>query len=83
MLLLALLFGLNDLEKGILLIIIVMVLGMELINTAFERVIDMLKPRVHPYARIVKDMMAGAVLLTACLAVIIGALIFLPYLLVF
>jgi diacylglycerol kinase len=79
----ALFFGLSQVEITILLVVIVIVLGMELINTALERVIDMLKPRVHPYARIVKDVMAGAVLLTAFSSVIIGLLVFLPYLLTF
>ncbi len=72
----------ESVEKGILFVIIGLVLGMELINTAFERVIDMLKPRVHPYARVVKDVMAGAVLFISFIAVLIGILIFLPYLLV-
>jgi diacylglycerol kinase len=78
---LAFFFGLTTLEKSILLSISALVLVMELANTALERVIDMLKPRVHPYARVVKDVMAGAVLLVSFIAVLIGVLIFLPYLL--
>ncbi len=80
--LLAVILGLSPVEKSILFLVIALVLGMELTNTAFERVIDMLKPRVHPYARIVKDVMAGAVLMTAVLAIAIGVLVFLPHLLV-
>jgi diacylglycerol kinase len=79
---LAFLLEIPTLEKGILLVMCALVLGMELANTALERVIDMLKPRVHPYARIVKDVMAGAVLLVSFVAVLIGVLIFLPHLLV-
>lgn len=82
MIVLAFWLEITSVEKGILFVIIALVLGMELINTAFERVIDMLKPRVHPYARVVKDVMAGAVLFIAFIAVLIGILIFLPYLLV-
>jgi diacylglycerol kinase len=81
-LVLSVLLGLSLLEKSILLIMCALVLGMELANTALERVIDMLKPRVHPYARIVKDVMAGAVLLVCFVAILIGILIFLPHLLV-
>lgn len=81
-LVLSLFLGLSLLEKSLLLMMCAIVLGMELANTALERVIDMLKPRVHPYARIVKDVMAGAVLLVCFVAVLIGILIFLPYLLV-
>ncbi|MCW1888403.1 MAG: diacylglycerol kinase [Candidatus Moranbacteria bacterium] len=80
-LLLAVALELSPIEKSILFLVIALVLGMELTNTAFERVIDMLKPRVHPYARIVKDVMAGAVLMTAVLAIAIGILVFLPHLL--
>ncbi len=78
----AFLLGLTTLEKSILLSICALVLVMELANTALERIIDMLKPRVHPYAKVVKDVMAGAVLLVSFMAVLVGILIFLPYLLV-
>ncbi len=81
-LVLSFILELSLLEKSILLTMCAVVLGMELANTALERVIDMLKPRVHPYARIVKDVMAGAVLLVSFVALLIGVLIFLPYLLV-
>ncbi len=81
-LILAFVLELSLLEKSVLLVMCAVVLGMELANTALERVIDMLKPRVHPYARIVKDVMAGAVLLVSFVAVLIGVLIFLPHLLV-
>ena len=43
--------------------------------------IDLIHPERHPLAGRVKDMAAGAVLITAIMAVIIGLIIFLPYLL--
>jgi len=55
------------------------VLIMELINTVFERVVDILKPRIHPYARVIKDLMAATVLITSIVAVIVGVIIFYPY----
>jgi diacylglycerol kinase len=58
---------------------IVLVLSLELANTAAERIMDILKPRVHPYARVVKDAMAGAVLIASVGAVFIGICILLPY----
>ncbi len=67
-------------ERAILIFAIVGVLSLELVNTALERVMDILKPRVHPYAKVIKDMMAGAVLLTSIAALIIGLIIFSPYL---
>lgn len=69
-------------EKAILILVIAGVLVLELINTAIERVVDMLKPRVHPYARIAKDTMAAAVLISSLGAVAVGFIIFSPYLLV-
>ena len=73
------LFPTRSLEKIALFIVIFAVLVMELINTIFERVVDMLKPRVHPYAQLVKDVMAAAVLLSSIGAVIVGIIIFWPY----
>jgi len=73
------LFPTRSLEKIALFIAIFAVLVMELINTIFERVVDILKPRVHPYAQLVKDVMAAAVLLSSIGAVIVGVIIFWPY----
>lgn len=73
------LFPTRTLEKIALFIVIFAVLVIELINTMFERVVDMLKPRIHPYAQLVKDIMAAAVLLSSIGAVIVGAIIFWPY----
>lgn len=73
-------FNLTRGERIILVLVIMEVLVMELLNTVVERVVDILKPRVHPYARLIKDLMASAVLVSAILAVVIGAIIFLPHL---
>lgn len=50
----------------------------EAMNTAFEIDIDLTSPTYHPYARDTKDVAAGAVLVSAILALVIGAIIFLP-----
>jgi diacylglycerol kinase len=70
-------------EQGLIILAVALVLALELANTALERVMDILKPRVHPYARVIKDMMAGAVLLTSLAAIAIAIVIFLPYTLAF
>ncbi len=72
-------FDVTRAEMVVLVIVIMAVLIMELVNTIMERVVDILKPRVHPYARLIKDLMAASVLLTSILAIIIGLLIFIPY----
>ena len=72
-------FRLSRGEKVILFLVIMEVLIIELFNTVVERVVDILKPRLHPYARLIKDLMASAVLVSAILAIVIGIIIFLPH----
>ena len=52
----------------------------EALNTAFEFLADAASPEFHPLVRDAKDVAAGAVLLTAVAAAVIGAIIFSPYL---
>lgn len=73
-------FRVTPLEAVALVFVITAVLVMEVFNTVLERFIDIVKPRLHEYAGIIKDMMAGAVILTACGAIIVGMLILGPYL---
>ena len=51
----------------------------EAFNTAIEIDIDLTSPEYHPYARETKDVSAGAVLIASMLALIIGLIVFLPY----
>jgi diacylglycerol kinase (ATP) len=51
----------------------------EALNTAFEFLADAASPEFHPLVRDAKDVAAGAVLLTAVAAAIIGIIIFWPY----
>lgn len=67
-------------EQLLIVVMVFMVLVMELLNTAIEKFIDLLKPRLHFYAKIIKDIMAAAVFITAFAALIIGIIIFIPYL---
>lgn len=55
-----------------------LVLMLEAVNTAFERLLDLLKPRLHVYAGEIKDMLAAAVLLAALGAVALGFIVFAP-----
>ncbi|MFH1207062.1 MAG: diacylglycerol kinase [Patescibacteria group bacterium] len=63
----------------ILLMIMMFVLVLELLNTIFEKVADILSPRIHMYVEVIKDVMAAAVLVAAIGAIAIGLLIFIPY----
>jgi diacylglycerol kinase (ATP) len=51
----------------------------EALNTAFEFLADAASPKFHPLVRDAKDVAAGAVLLTAIAAGVIGVIIFWPY----
>ena len=75
----AIILGLKSWEFIIVLLMISWVLVAELINTALERVVDILEPKVHPFARLIKDVMAAAVLFSSMMALIIGLVIFAPY----
>ena len=52
-----------------------LVLVSEMINTVVENTVDLVCPEYHPRAKTAKDVMAGAVILSAIVAVIVGLLI--------
>lgn len=64
-------------------IAIVIVTGMvwitEMLNTIIEKMMDHLSPEYHPRVKWIKDVAAGAVLIATIVAVVTGAVIFLPY----
>ncbi len=51
----------------------------EMFNTVMELCIDLSTPEYNPLAKVAKDVAAGAVLLNAILAVIIGLFVFGPH----
>ena len=51
----------------------------EALNTAFEFLADAAAPNFHPVVRDAKDVAAGAVLVTAIAAIIIGGIVFWPH----
>jgi diacylglycerol kinase len=70
----------STLEFAILYIAITGVFIAEMFNTVFEVCVDLAQPEYHPLAKIAKDVAAGAVLLSAMLAVVIGLLVLGPHL---
>jgi diacylglycerol kinase (ATP) len=70
--------GLSRSEWCWIVLAIVSVWTAEALNTAFEFLTDVASPSFHPIAGQAKDVAAGAVLLAAIGAVIIGALVFWP-----
>lgn len=72
-------FKLARIEWLWLLLAIFLVWIVEIINTVFENVVDMVTDyHFHPIGKKIKDMAAGAVLLTSLFSVVVGLLLFLP-----
>ena len=72
--------SLSSIEWAILVVMIAQVMVTELVNSSLEFVVDLVSPHYHTLAKYAKDIAAGAVLLSASAAVIVGGLIFWPYL---
>ncbi|MBU5427104.1 diacylglycerol kinase [Tissierella pigra] len=73
---LSLFFDFSRVEFLLLLFSITLVVVAEMVNTALERVIDLITQDYHPLARLVKDVAAGAVLIAAINSIIVGYLLF-------
>ena len=76
-----LLFNITHVEWMVVMLCIGTVITAELFNSAIERLVDLVSPEWNKIAGEVKDIAAGAVLVTAITAAIIGLIVFLPYLL--
>lgn len=72
----ALFFELPLRDIALLLLVIAFVIGAELFNTAIEAVVDLVTPEWHHLAKVAKDAAAGAVLVAAGFAVLIGIALF-------
>ena len=70
--------GLEARDWAILVLTIAMVFMAEFLNTAIEAVVDLASPALHPLAKVGKDVGAGAVLVAALAAIIVGLLILGP-----
>jgi len=78
---LSIFFHVNPYEKGILGVMILIVICAEMINTSLEEMVNLITNEHKRQAETAKDVAAGMVLVAAVGAVIIGFLIFTPYLL--
>ena len=72
-------FNITTPEWCLLILAIMAVWSAEALNTAFEFLADVASPEFHPMVKNSKDVAAGAVLIAAIGAVIIGALVLGPY----
>ena len=74
-------FNITALEWIAVLVAIALVWIAELANTAIEKIMDHLSPARHPAVKEIKDLAAGGVLIAACIACLIGCIIFIPQIL--
>jgi undecaprenol kinase len=76
---LAAFFGFQRWEWIVLLLTISLVVVLELVNTAVEKTVDLVTDSIHPLAKLAKDISAGAVLISVIFAIVVGILLFYPY----
>lgn len=76
---LAFFLGLRSSEILVIVLVSGFVLVLELLNSVTERLIDVFRPRLHHAVEEIKDIMAGAVLVSSIVSAIIATIIFLPY----
>lgn len=71
--------GFYELQRAeilLLILICVVVMALEMVNTAIEVVVDKVSPSYHTLAKIAKDVAAGAVLFASIAAVLVGVVLF-------
>ena len=73
---------LDAVRWAVLVLTIALVFFAEMVNTVVEAIVDLVTPEYHPLAKVAKDVSAGAVLVTAMAAVVVGLLILGPPLLI-
>lgn len=68
----------SSMELIIILACIAAVLSLEMLNSALEKLCNLVHPTYHPAIKTIKDMAAASVLWTSIFSTIIGVIIFLP-----
>jgi diacylglycerol kinase len=72
-------FKIENWEWIAIVLCISLVMALELVNTAIEKLTDLSTKEIHPLAKIVKDCAAAAVLIAAIGAAVAGCIIFIPH----
>lgn len=75
----SILFSLSRTEWMFVILAIGGMISLEMVNSALERLVDLITEDFHPLAKQAKDMAAGAVFVYALMSVLIGLIIFLPH----
>lgn len=69
-------FQMSPVRWAVLLISIFLVILLEMVNTSIEKLCDLYSTQQNPKIKIIKDISAGAVLISALSAVIVGLVLF-------
>ena len=72
-------FKVENTEAALLFFAFVLVFAIEIINTAVEKLLDLVHPESHSQIAFIKDALAGAVLIAAIIAGMVFILVFYPY----
>ncbi len=72
-------FGISSSEWLAICLVSGLVIALELINTTLEKLLDLIKPRLMAQAAVIKDIAAGAVLVSSLTALIVASFIFIPH----
>lgn len=70
---------LNSFDAALIYIVCSSVLSFEIINTAIEKICDIINPEYDERIKFIKDMAAGAVLLAAFCSLIVGIFVYTKY----
>ena len=73
----------SKLEWIICIILFGLIISLEMVNTAIEKIVDMITKEKNNDAKVIKDISAGAVLILAICSAIIGIVIFFPKVMLF
>ncbi|MDD3221338.1 MAG: diacylglycerol kinase family protein [Clostridia bacterium] len=76
-------FQLSPMKWCLCFVLFGLVMALELVNTSIEAVVDMVTEEQRPLAKLAKDTAAGAVLIAAIMAAVVGFIIFIPELMEF
>ena len=71
-------FNVNSMEWFLLILVIILVISSELLNSAIELAVDTYTNKYNALAKVAKDSAAGAVLTSAIFALVVGIMVFLP-----
>jgi diacylglycerol kinase len=77
-LLAGILFSISITEWLIIFLFMALVLSLEMLNSALEKLCDLISPDWHPQIKVIKDMAAGAVLWSSIMSIIAGLCLFIP-----